>query len=331
MLSVNNMTILELFKFRIVLLSTTFVLISGVVLLCVNPGSIAQATERAVVQSINLTLGTLPAGKNIVFTFDATVGDLPSGTTQIANQAAISGSNFATTLTDDPTQPGASDPTILVAQSRLDPQFGFSKTVGIDGITPLCTTTGTIKVPVNTTVVYCYTIRNSGLVTLTTHTLSDDKLGMLLNNVSRTVAPSATFSHNVTATLTISTTNVATWTALSTVSAAEVNLPDAVLATVAGNATVLISAPTDDQDGDTIPDNVEGAKDVDRDNLPNFLDTNSDGDSASDQAEAGPNPLNPGDSNNDGIPDFLDPATPTGLDDGSEPGNRRVFLPLVGR
>ena len=98
------------------------------------------------------------------------------------------------------------------------------------------------------------------------------------------------------------------------------------------SATVRISPAADDQDGDTIPDNVEGAGDVDRDNVPNFLDTDADGDGLPDRQEAGPDPANPLDSNGDGIPDFLDPAAPTALEPGEEPvWTNPVFLPLINR
>jgi hypothetical protein len=70
-------------------------------------------------------------------------------------------------------------------------------------------------------------------------------------------------------------------------------------------ATVETSGPNQDQDGDTIPDNVEGATDSDGDDQPNFLDTDSDGDGLLDAQEVGPDPTHPQDSNGDGIPDYL--------------------------
>ena len=93
-----------------------------------------------------------------------------------------------------------------------------------------------------------------------------------------------------------------------------------------------ISGATDDQDGDTIPDNVEGAGDADGDNIPNFLDADADGDSIPDRQEAGADPTNPPDSDGDGIPDFLDPDMPTALEPGEEPvWTNQMFLPLVNR
>jgi large repetitive protein len=87
---------------------------------------------------------------------------------------------------------------------------------------------------------------------------------------------------------------------------------------------VTISGPTDDQDQDSIPDNVEGPLDPDRDNVPNFLDLDADGDATPDQAEVGPDPTRPQDEDNNGIPDFLE------VKPGSAPPSK-VFLTIVQR
>ncbi|MCX6046022.1 MAG: hypothetical protein NT075_13005, partial [Chloroflexi bacterium] len=199
----------------------------------------------------------------------------------------------------------------------------LSKTVGIAGIFPLCTTHPSLHTPVSTTVVYCYTVKNTGSETLATHTLVDDKLGVILDQAPHELAPGASFSTTVTATLTISTSNVATWTATMaqqpTTRTASQRKADTITTSTAAAANVIISAATDDQDGDTIPDNLERAGDVDHDNIPNFLDLDSDGDKIPDQEEAGPNPLAPQDSNNNGLPDFLEPAGPAALDEATEP------------
>lgn len=206
-----------------------------------------------------------------------------------------------------------------------DLRLAFSKTVGIQGITPACTTKADVKVPISTTVVYCYSVRNTGKLTVTNHTLVDNRLGMLLNGVTRILAPGASYSTTVTKTLTVSVTNVATWTATisGSVSAASVVTTPVTHTVASATARVTISGPNDDQDGDGIPDNLEKAGDPDKDNLPNFLDTNSDGDLVSDEDEAGPDPRNPRDSNSDGLPDFLDPkiAIPA----------RGVFFPIIRR
>jgi hypothetical protein len=77
-------------------------------------------------------------------------------------------------------------------------------------------------------------------------------------------------------------------------------------ATGIAQVSIRISSAADDQDNDLIADNVEGAGDVDKDNVPNYLDTDSDGDGATDRDEAAQNPANPPDGNGNQIPAYLD-------------------------
>ena len=61
-----------------------------------------------------------------------------------------------------------------------------------------------------------------------------------------------------------------------------------------------------DSDQDGIPNDVEGADDIDGDGLPNFQDSDSDGDGIPDSTESGPNPSTPIDTDGDSDPDYLD-------------------------
>jgi hypothetical protein len=133
------------------------------------------------------------------------------------------------------------------------------------------------------------------------HTLTDDHLGTLLVDEDILLAPGASVSRTFTATIAITTTNVATWTASSAlpqdVSAAG-QAPADPFVDAQTQATVFISGPGDDQDEDGLLDNDEGALD----------------------------------RNDNGVPDFLDPNEPTSLDEEKEPtgsADKRVFLPLV--
>jgi hypothetical protein len=113
----------------------------------------------------------------------------------------------------------------------------------------------------------------------------DSDLGMILDNHPHTLAPGAFYSTTVSKNVTVGVTNVATWTATLEEAGAQGGSGDSAALNVVGNsttATLHISGPTQDQDGDTIPDNVEGAADVDGDNIPNFLDLDSDGDGTPD-------------------------------------------------
>lgn len=80
-----------------------------------------------------------------------------------------------------------------------------------------------------------------------------------------------------------------------------------------------------DSDGDSITDLLESTGDPDRDNVPNFLDLDSNGNGTPDRTEVGADPNNPVDSDGDGIPNFRD-LSPTALEGGSEPSAPANFL-----
>ena len=74
--------------------------------------------------------------------------------------------------------------------------------------------------PPETPVYYCYTVHNTGKQPLSAHTLRDDQLGVLLSSLNQTLPAGATQAfvkdpsgRLFTATIAITTTNVATWTA----------------------------------------------------------------------------------------------------------------------
>ncbi|MBE2235907.1 MAG: choice-of-anchor J domain-containing protein, partial [Anaerolinea sp.] len=91
-----------------------------------------------------------------------------------------------------------------------------AKTVGT--VPGVCAATSTIEVLPGTTVYYCYTVTNTGDVTLYSHTLVDDQLGTLFTNLAYALAPGAsvdtvTLGQSFPAVITMPTTNVGTWTA----------------------------------------------------------------------------------------------------------------------
>ena len=201
--------------------------------------------------------------------------------------------------------------TASTSVSLTDGDLLVVKSVGIDGIQPPCSSSVFRVVPISTTVVYCYTIQNVGHQTFTHHSLVDSDLGQILDNAARILPPGDAYSVTVTKTMSVSVTNVATWTATLDDSPPITDAVAAAMVTPTLDSRVVaairISHATEDQDADTLPDNTEGAADLDRDNLPNFLDDDSDGDGILDIDEVGPDPLNPRDSNGDGIPDYLSP------------------------
>ena len=73
------------------------------------------------VADVMLNIGTLPAGKSITITFNVTVKDpFPGPGAQVCNQGTVSGSNFASVLTDDPSVVGTSDPTCTPIDLQAD-------------------------------------------------------------------------------------------------------------------------------------------------------------------------------------------------------------------
>ena len=246
-----------------------------------------------------LTPGAVSTG---MLTYTVQAGDLPGPLLNTVTASALSvGGN-------------AIQAQATTAVPLVDAAVAFTKTAGMLGIAPECTGATAIQTPVNTTIVYCFSVENTGAVDLLLQSLTDSHLGALSLPPNVILAPGQSFFITATATLTQSITNVATLTAVVASGAnaqtanADLTVPPAVTVPSTTSATVRISAAADDQDGDSIPDNVEGAGDVDHDNVPNFLDTDADGDGLPDQQEAGPDPANPLDSNGDGIPDFLDPT-----------------------
>ena len=231
---------------------------------------------------------------------------------------------------------------VVTANARVDvvyAAFSFTATVGIQGIQPECTASSTILVPISTTIVYCFTVTNTGNVTLTQHTLEDDLLGTVLEDEFE-LAPGATFSISVPHQIFASVTNTAVWMAnyagSEVASDAESDTESdtvqvaALLTQNSAQASVNIADDTSDQDGDGIPDNVEQADDVDGDNKPNFLDEDSDGDDRLDRIECTSLPC--ADSNDDGNPDFLDIINPTNLDPDQQPTvPGQLYLPSLGR
>lgn len=246
------------------------------------------------------TQGTVTLAANSLFTYTHNGGE---STQDFFTYRAFDGIHYSTPATVT---------MIIKPVSSIE----FTKTVWIAGLPTPCGITNTLRVPVSTTVAYCYTVHNSSSVTFTQHTLADDDLGVILTEQDYTLPPGTTHHVIVIATIAVTTTNVATWTAATS------RFTPVEPITATATATVTRSTPTDDQDQDSIPDVIERAGDLDRDNLPNFLDPDADGDTILDQVEVGSNPLMPQDSNNDGIPDYLDPFVPFA---------KHFYLPLLAR
>ena len=95
------------------------------------------------------------------------------------------------------------------------PEITLSKTVGLTS--GVCGTDETLTIEHGTPVTYCYTVENTGDITLTTHDLVDDQLGTILDNEPITLDPGDTAEVIVSdVLLDATTTNNATWDASAT-------------------------------------------------------------------------------------------------------------------
>lgn len=64
-------------------------------------------------ETVNATIGTLPAGKTVHIQFQVTVDNPFTGAQpQVSNQGTVSGDNFTSVQTDDPADGGSADPTV---------------------------------------------------------------------------------------------------------------------------------------------------------------------------------------------------------------------------
>lgn len=89
------------------------------------------------------------------------------------------------------------------------PSIVITKTVGTNP--GVCATTTEITVTAGTTVYYCYTVQNTGNITLTTHNLTDSALGVILSGFAYTLTPGASVFVTQSATLVSTTVNIAEW------------------------------------------------------------------------------------------------------------------------
>lgn len=108
-----------------------------------------------------------------------------------------------------------------------------AKTVSLD---PLgCYSLTSIQVPFGgANVNYCYEVLNTGDVTLTSLDLVDSELGTLLQSFPYSLAPGQSYTFSRTALITLTTTNIATWTA---------SITPTVAVTETDSALVEVSPP----------------------------------------------------------------------------------------
>jgi subtilisin-like proprotein convertase family protein len=163
--------------------------------------------------SVSPTNGSNTGGTNtpVTATFDST--GLAAGT-YTANLCVFS---------NDPDSGPGNGTNLVIVPVELEvepfvpaPAIEIMKTVGT--APGVCAATSTITVPAGTTVYYCYTVMNTGNVTLNLHDLSDNELGPIFTGLSYALAPGESVNTvaaglSIPAVINQPTTNTATWTA----------------------------------------------------------------------------------------------------------------------
>ncbi|MBP7797024.1 MAG: DUF11 domain-containing protein [Thermoanaerobaculaceae bacterium] len=134
----------------------------------------------------------------------------------------------------------------FAVNATAGPAISLVKTVGTTS--GVCATTSAITVAPGTTVYYCFTVTNTGTVTLNLHDLVDDQLGPVVTGLSHALTPGSSFDTVaagllIPAVIDTTTTNTGTWTAYAS---------EQEYASAQASATVTVAQPA----------NVSGTKTV---------------------------------------------------------------------
>lgn len=138
--------------------------------------------------------------------------NLAPGTSAFVTETAVITSTTTNLATWTAFNSGHSDEAVATDTATVGiPSISLEKTVGLNP--NVCANSDNLSVLPGATVTYCYRITNTGTVTLTTHDLIDSELGVILNDYSFNLSPSATMFVTRTAVILHNTVNLATWTA----------------------------------------------------------------------------------------------------------------------
>jgi uncharacterized repeat protein (TIGR01451 family) len=175
-------------------------------------------------------------------------GSTLSGTTSVVDvsfdSTGLATGVYTGTLcvnSNDPDSPLLTVPLTLTVEPPPPPvpALELLKTVGTNPSE--CASSDTITVTLGTEVTYCFSVSNTGNITLTVHDLLDDQLGLLLDDLAYDLAPGASTFITATAVITEQTSNTATWTGWTA---------DSAQATDSDSATVFVLPPP--QEGFTL-------------------------------------------------------------------------------
>ena len=175
---------------------------------CSNPSDVPWLSP-------SLTGGTNAGGTNTPLTVGLDSTGLAAGTYEARLCVASNDPDFG---------PGNGTslvvvPVTLTVTQVLTPSIVLTKTVGT--VSGVCATTDDITVPEGTTVYYCYTVANTGDVTLNLHNLVDNPLGTIFSGLNYALTPGSSVNTvaaglSIPAVMNVTTVNTATWTAYNT-------------------------------------------------------------------------------------------------------------------
>ncbi|HEX2831592.1 MAG TPA: hypothetical protein VHW00_01175 [Thermoanaerobaculia bacterium] len=196
--------------------------------------------------SFSVSIGTIAPSATVTIEFDVTINDpLPVGTTTVANQGMLSGTNVPTSSTDDPDAAGPSDPTLtpVVAapivtaskndalqndvdhDSQFDPgdTIRYTITIANSGNTAATNVVFTDTPDANTTLVSGSVTTSSGTVT-TGNSGGDTSVAVNVGTLNASQSVTITFDvvidnplpHNTTTIRNQGTVSGSNFTALST-------------------------------------------------------------------------------------------------------------------
>lgn len=161
------------------------------------------------------------------------------------NSTGLAAGSYSASLcvtSNDPDSGPGNGTNLVVVPVTLtvqQPSISLLKTVGTNP--GECATTSALTVPHGTTVYYCYTVTNTGNVTLNLHDLVDDQLGAIFSGFSYSLTPAASVntvaaSLSIPAVMTTRTTNTGIWTAYN------LGPTDTAVASASATVTVLLPA-----------------------------------------------------------------------------------------
>lgn len=194
-----------------------------------NTGDVAFSTLDLVDSELGALITSLPytlaPGASVSVTETAfiatTTTNVAGWTASVAPSTAVSSTSSA-----------------LVTVTPAAPGLSFVKTVGTDPAA--CAPTSSIALPVGGgTVVYCYSVTNTGNISLTSHDLVDSELGALLTDFAYALTPASSVFVTASSLITQTTLNTATWMASSITPTAAITSGSSALVTVAAPSVTI--------------------------------------------------------------------------------------------